>query len=251
MSISLFMACNKDSNMDVSTTDPPASTSAHSSVTQINSTVGNPLSKPVVNAAFPAQANNTSGVTFQLLTLLPPGALVVWNTGYLTTTALQADGYYPVGNSEHALHFAAPTGKPGQTVQLFSPVVLGSVPVSPGSYNSMDFSLVLGQDMSAASFYLSGTCTLNGVYVPVQISVIQSLEMTAHWGNSVTINNNGQSYTASMTLDLAQVTNGITTQMLAAAQRSNGTIVISSNWNNNLYHLMLSNLQNDLQVKFN
>ena len=47
-----------------------------------------------------------------------------------------------------------------------------------------------------------------------------------------------------LTLDMSQLTNGITREMMASATQTDGTILINSNSNTDLYTIIMNNIQN-------
>ncbi len=74
------------------------------------------------------------------------------------------------------------------------------------------------------------------------------MEIETEKENVVITDNN--SYTALTTLNLSLLTRGITESMLNSATRTNGTILISSTSNTNIYNIILKNLEDCDGIEF-
>jgi hypothetical protein len=132
-----------------------------------------------------------------------------------------------------------------QSIDLFNAInnKLGNITLSPGSYDEVEFKIVLSKTATNAALVLKGQFTSAGVTVPVTFTVDTELEIKAEKNNVVVTDNN--SYKALSTIDLSLLTRNITGAMLKNAQLTNGTVAISSTSNATLYAALLSNL-NDL-----
>jgi hypothetical protein len=132
-----------------------------------------------------------------------------------------------------------------QSIDLFNAInnKLGNITLPPGSYDEVEFKIVLSKTATNAALELKGQFTSAGVTVPVTFTVDTELEIKAEKNNVVVTDNN--SYKALSTIDLSLLTRNITEAMLKNAQLTNGTVVISSTSNATLYAALLSNL-NDL-----
>ncbi len=208
----------------------------------------------VTNAnGVPASANpnsataETYGVTYQLLAVLPPDPLIKWNSGTITGSELVFDGYQQWGSSLHDARYEVATGR---VFNLIAPTNLGKITVAEGRFYAMDLTMVLGGANLSPSFYLLGNFSnAIGINVPVEVIIYDKLKMTGRWTGDVWILAN-QHYTGTLILNMAEITLGITTQMLVNAERKNGVIKISPDSNGNLYRLILDNLQNPLRADF-
>lgn len=187
--------------------------------------------------------DGNASVNFQLQVLLPPAAMVKWSAGQITVSEDILDVSRAEGNMVQKFTLTAPVGK---TFDLFSNPVIGSVNVPYYAYFGLATSIGLFSPSPNADISMA----LSGVYsngpgniaIPLRVVINQPVTLNSLWLGSITINTGG--YTALMLLDMGQVTAGITREMFAGAQISNGTIVISSTSNANLYAMIISNLQN-------
>jgi hypothetical protein len=77
---------------------------------------------------------------------------------------------------------------------------------------------------------------------PIQLLITQRILLNSQSVYNSTIDQ--PAYTANLSLDLSQITNGIDPGMLQNAEMINGTIIISNSVNSNLYNIIVNNLQN-------
>ena len=127
--------------------------------------------------------------------------------------------------------------------------MLGNVNIPYGTYDNVKLKLKLGSSPVAHTVYVSGNYVDGGIIIPVEIVIDEPLELMAMWKDPVTISS-GMDYLSLLSLNFAQLTSGINATMLQQAMISNGTIVISNTSNILLYNLLLTNLQNMMNVQF-
>jgi hypothetical protein len=199
------------------------------------------------------------------------GRQMQWNNGYITVGALILEGTHINGDMISMEKFETSTNI---TVQLFAPVALGTLTTQPDTFNygmftiqlnpgnsiysvnSVDRTNSVNPANSPAAFFLSGNFYMNdirrvgGVGIPVQVIINEKVLLSANWIKNITISD-FKTYTATLSLNLNNLTDNITPEMFMDAQKTDGTIFITNTSNQNLYGIMMTNLQNDmLQAQF-
>jgi hypothetical protein len=195
--------------------------------------------------------NGSSGFTYKLTTTNRVNAVgrveagnVSWSSGYASANLLKfeakngsgAEVEYKNGVSQH--------------IDVFSSLAtaIGSIDLPQGSYSEIEFKAELAPSGSDAALELTGVFSSGTSTTPIVFSVTGPLEIKTE-KNNVVISDNA-SYTALTTLNLTQLTSGITEAMLNSATKTNGKIIISSSINTSIYNIMLSNLDNCDEVEF-
>jgi len=136
-----------------------------------------------------------------------------------------------------------------QRIDLFTGIItLGNITLPPGMYDEVEFKVELNSSGSNSAFELLGQFTSGSNTTPVVFKVNSPLEIETERNNVVITDNN--SYTALTTLNLSLLTRGVTESMLNSAARTNGTILISSSTNTNIYSIILNNLHESDGVEF-
>ena len=129
-------------------------------------------------------------------------------------------------------------------IDLFAPVSqLGNISLPPGRYEEIEIEVDLAPSITDTAFILRGSFTNNiGYTVPVVFYINELLEFKAE-AEDISIGS-AADITALTTLDLSQLTTGITESMLSSATLTNGVLVISATSNAALYSVILSNINN-------
>lgn len=199
---------------------------------------------------------NVASINYQLRPLLPPAAvnLVKWDKGYFSANAIIFNGILNNGQMLREIQYGTKIGK---TFDLFGTTSLGIVKVPDNIFANASFEILISPINQTNSFALSGTFTfMNATQtgptlqsIPVLVISSDPITLTSVWVRNAIINQ--PAYSATLLLDMGQLTNGIDATMLENAQITDGTIVISSNSNANLYSIIIGNLKsNMLQVAF-
>ena len=197
-----------------------------------------------------AATNGSANVTYQLRTLLPPaGALIKWDKGSITSSALFFYGSHIEGNMVSKETFE---GKAPGTWDLFSSPVLGTVNVPFNDYLGVSLAVGLSPMNETNPLFLSGVfgkpptgnIAAPAQPMPVQVVISEPIVLNTVWTSNVVINQ--PAYTAAILLDMNALTNGIDATMLENAQVTNGTIFITGQSNQNLYGMIVTNLKNNL-----
>lgn len=192
------------------------------------------------------EGQTPTGITYRLSTInrtaninyrpaSPGGTLqasIIWNSGYAYLKQIE----FEAENDSNHVHFESESIK---KIDLFLPISsLGSISVPPGIYDEVEFQFDLEPTATDAAFELKG----NYDKIPIVFIVNSSFELDADLEN-VTVAA-GKDYTASSALNLSNLTNGISTDMLNAATKdSSGTIIISMTSNSSIYDIMVPNLK--------
>jgi hypothetical protein len=169
---------------------------------------------------------------------------ITWTSGYATANMLKFEAKNSAGTEVEFKSTVA------QHVDVFTSLAssIGNIDLPQGTYSEIEFKAELAPGGSNAALELTGTFTSGASTIPVVFTVNSSLEIKTE-KNNVVISDNA-SYTALTTLNLSQLTSGITEAMLNSATKTNGKIIISAGSNNGIYNAMLSNLDGCDEVEF-
>jgi hypothetical protein len=183
---------------------------------------------------YELKATNSTTVINQR-TSSPLAGTLVWTSGLGSASLIKFEAKSNNSKVEYKSNSL-------QHIDLFSSVnsKLGNITLPAGAYNEVEFKIVLNKTSTEAALELNGQFTIGGVTTPVTFKVNSEVEIKAERNNVVVTDNN--SYKALSTIDLSLLTKGITETMLKSAQLTNGTIVISSTSNANLYTALLASL---------
>jgi hypothetical protein len=136
-----------------------------------------------------------------------------------------------------------------QKIDLMSAVTsLGDITLTPGTYSEVEFKVELNPTGTDAALELTGQYTSGGVTTPVIFRVTAPVELKNETNNVVVTDNS--TYKAITTIDLSLITRNVTESMLNSAVRTNGTILITSSVNANIYNLLVNNLHESDEVEF-
>lgn len=195
--------------------------------------------------------NSASGFTYKLTTSNRATAVgkvetgnISWTTGYATANLLKFEAKNSSGSE---VEFKTSVS---QRVDIFSSLAsaIGSINLPQGTYSEIEFKAELAPGGSDAALELNGTFTSGASTTPVVFTVNSPLEIKTE-RNNVVISDNA-SYTALTTLNLSQLTSGITEAMLNSATRTNGKIIISASSNTSIYNIMLANMDSCDEMEF-
>jgi hypothetical protein len=195
---------------------------------------------------------NISASLLDSLGIMP---IVNWNSAYLNVTELHFEANRlgdtttkPKGNGNAVthVHYKATAS---QQIDLLNPALAGNVNIPFGTYRNIVFMVTFGPEDPVHALYLDGNVSYAGLTIPILLIVDESVSVKAKWMKEVTLSNN-MNYLSSITANLGQLTAGIDMTMLQNLVLTNGTIVISSSSNANIYSLIKTNMQSMLKVKF-
>jgi hypothetical protein len=193
----------------------------------------------------------SSGFTYKLTTSNRASVVgrveagnISWSSGYGTSNLLKFEAKNGTGTEVEYKSSMA------QRVDIFSSLAaaIGTINLPQGTYSEIEFKAELAPSGSDAALELNGTFTSGTIATPVVFTVSSPLEIKTE-RNNVVISDNA-SYTALTTLNLSQLTSGITEVMLNSATKTNGKIIISASTNTSIYNRMLSNLDSCDEVEF-
>jgi len=174
------------------------------------------------------------------------GALIQWQSGYLSASMLTVDGSNIVGNSMRLVQY---TNATTQRIQLFHPTYLGTVETSPAFYNGLSFVTTLTSGQQFHAIQLNGLFRFANQYVPVQVLIDSEVLLSSIWLDNITISQ-GTTYNCILYFDPSQLMTGINAARLLDASRIDNTLVISANSNIDLYNIVMTNLNNGINVLF-
>lgn len=165
---------------------------------------------------------------------------IQWTSGYGSATEIKFEAKLNGVETERKTQIA-------QKLDLMSPIAsLGDITLAPGTYSEVEFKVELNPAADAA-LELNGQFTSGGVATPVTFRVTSLFELKNETNNVVVIDNS--TYKAVTTIDLSLITNGINESMLNSAVRTNGTILITSSINSNIYNIIANNLHDSDEVE--
>ena len=196
--------------------------------------------------------NSSSGFKYKLTTSNRSNVVgridagnITWTSGYATANLLKFEAKNSGGTEvEYKSNVS-------QQVDVFTSLAtsIGTIDLPQGSYSEIEFKAELAPSGSNAALELTGTFTSGANSTAVLFTVSSPLEIKTE-KNNVVISDNA-SYTALTTLNLTQLTSGITEAMLNSATKTSGKIIISASSNTGIYNAMLSNLDGCDEVEFN
>jgi hypothetical protein len=194
-------------------------------------------------------SNSESGIKYKVQTTNRTSVVgrvaagnIQWISGYGYATEIKFEA--EANNREVEFRTQIP-----QRIDLFTGITtLGNITLPPGTYDEVEFKVELNANGSNSAFEVSGQFTSGSTITPVVFSVNTPLEIETEKNNVVITDNN--SYSALTTLDLSLLTRGVTESMLNNAVRTNGTILITSAINANIYNIILNNLTDCDDVDF-
>ena len=167
---------------------------------------------------------------------------IVWTSGYGNASEVKFEGKAPSGEIEYKTTVQ-------QRIDLFSGIsTLGNVTLPPGSYQEVEFEVKLNPTATEPALLLNGTYTSTGPAIPIVFRIATPLEIETELNNVTVLANNG--YNALTTLNLSLLTRGISQTMLDNAVKTNGTILINSSSNVDLYNIILNNLKECDDIDF-
>ena len=203
--------------------------------------------------------NNTSLVNYRLNTLQPGSRSIFhWSDGYINVTQLRFNDFHPLGDAYTDQIFG---NQVQQMASISDQALLGYVPIPAIKCDAATFALVLGSPGLLKTTARSSIAApyhalyLNGSYnsaidmppargIPVQVVIDDSVQINTQYLYNLSIVKT--SYTASIQFSLDQLGNGITANMMNNAIITNGTIYITSANNQNLYEMIVHNLQDNM-----
>lgn len=194
-------------------------------------------------------SDNPSGIKYKLQTINRTSIVgriaagnIQWTSGYGNATEIK----FEAESNNHEVEYKSSTP---QRIDLFNGIAtLGNITLPPGTYDEVEFKVELSASGNDAALELKGNYTSGNTITPVIFRVNSQLEIETEKKNVVVTDNNN--YTALTKLDLSSLTRGVTESMLNSAVRTNGTILISSTSNANIYNIILKNFQENDEVEF-
>jgi hypothetical protein len=175
-----------------------------------------------------------SGLSFQLKAANATSAIaramatVTWQSGFVNANLIK----FEAKQSGNEVEFKSNVQR---HIDLFAlPTDIGNISVNAGTYDETEFKFFITPNSGEPAFQLQGTVDNTPVVFKVDNSNLIKAEQ-----HQVTLSGSNIALT---TLDLAGLTQGISATDFSGATQTNGTIVISSSSNLNLYNAILNNV---------
>lgn len=188
----------------------------------------------VLSSCKKENAASNSGFIFQLKAANPTStvartmATVTWQSGFVNANLIK----FEAKQAGNEVEFKSNVQR---HVDLFAlPGDIGNVSIPAGTYDEVEFKIFIAPNSGEPAFQLQGTVDNTPVIFKVDNSNLIKAEQ-----HEVTLSG---SNVASTTLDLAGLTQGISASDFTNATQTNGTIVITSSSNVNLYNAILNNI---------
>ena len=196
------------------------------------------ISTAVLFTACKKDKKESSNVNYVLQTQNASAGIVQWTGGIANVTSVS---------------FKGATGTPLTTTvnksdNLFtSTAAVGGVSVPVGSLTSLDYEVALQSGGNGPALHFDGSFNDGTATVPVSLDVTDNVTLKGLKDAMTT--SNGASYTASFSLDLNAMMQGVAASDLTAAEQ-NGSVLISSSSNANLYSIILNNITTGENLSF-
>lgn len=203
----------------------------------------NSCKKDKSTSSTQAQMSYRLGVTNKNYTVAKPGtgnkttALsgIAWTSGYVNPSVVKFEARKDNTSIEY-------TSTNKQQVDLMSSATVdfGGFVLPNGTYDEIELKIRLEKKGSTPAMQLNGQITTDITTYPIVVEVDEPLELKTEQKNVVITPD--YNFTAVTTIDLADMTAGISTTLLLNADLTNGVILISSAKNHSLYKIILDNL---------
>jgi hypothetical protein len=176
-----------------------------------------------------------SGIAFQLSVANPTSTVartmstISWQSGFVNANLIK----FEAKQSGSEVEFKSNVQR---HIDLFAlPSDIGSISLPAGTYDETEFKIFIAPNAGEPAFQLRGTVNATPVVFTVDNSSLVKAEQ-----HQVIVSGGNIALT---TIDLAGLTSGISSADFANASQTNGTIVLSSSSNVNLYNAILANFQ--------
>jgi hypothetical protein len=192
----------------------------------------------------PATSKDNSTMAYQMMarnttTVLPSPqssgtSQLQWTSGYVNPREIRFEAKSKNTNIEYK-------SKNASRIDLFAtnPVYFGGVAIPAGTYKEIELKTKLEMAGTDPALLLNGVYTNGLNSIPVVFRVMEDLELRSELENVTIVE---PTMAAITILNLDDEMSGITTSMLQNALLTNGTIVISREFNRSLYDMILRNL---------
>ncbi len=128
-------------------------------------------------------------------------------------------------------------------IDLFTPtaVSFGSFSLPAGTYDKIELKITLDKKGGDPAMQFNGQVSNGIVSLPVVVQVDENLEMKTEQRDVTIVNQ--ETYIAATTIDLADVTAGVTASMLLDADLTVGVIIVNKATNKDIYRSIVNNLR--------
>ena len=176
-----------------------------------------------------------SGLDFQLKAVNPSSPVartmttVTWDSGFVNATEIRFEAKQNGNETEFKSNVH-------QHVDLFGAAsMVGTVSITPGNFEEVEFKVEAAPTSTEPALKLQGS--VNGV--PLTFIVDNGFEIKAEQSQ---VNLTGGDIALNK-IDLSALTNGLSSADFSSATLTNGTVVISSSSNANLFKVIFNNCQ--------
>lgn len=177
------------------------------------------------SVAYNLKSTNTSSPVARVA-----GGSISWSAAYANVTEIR----FETENNAVEIEYTSEARKKVDLLSTQS--TLGNVQVPAGVYSRAEFEIELSGTATESALELQGS--FNGT--PVLFKVGGNYEIETERENITIVD--GKDYTSVTALNFSLLTQGVTEAMLSNATLTNGTIVISSSSNSDIYEKMVLNL---------
>lgn len=160
----------------------------------------------------------------------------VWTSGYAYPRSVKFEAKQENSKIEYSSTNDARIDLMASTANSF-----GGFTIPDGIYKEIEVKIKLDKKGSEPAMQLEGQFDNGVVNVPVTLIVDENIELKSEM-KDVTITSD-MDFTAATTLDLSELMDDITTQMLMGVKLTDGRLIISADMNKTLYWVILKNLR--------
>jgi hypothetical protein len=196
----------------------------------------------VVSCKKGGEDENLADISYQIKTTNRATGPITWTSGSANSKQIEFKGTASGSREEeYIVSFTPP-------VDFFSAngAVINKASVKPGNYTDVEMNYEMVPSKDYPALQLKGTFNSGTTSVPVTLTFDNYLEIGTQ-KPSVELGG-GKSYTATLVLDLAAITTGVTAAMLSSATRTNGEILLNYSTNPTIYGIILNNINNKMHT---
>ena len=172
------------------------------------------------------------------------GSIFQWTAGYINTQKIIFNATKNNGNYILQKQYETWTV---HTMNILPGANIGALKVPALTCDHASFTVELGRSETTSALLLRGTFTEMGQnmpnrQVPFQVVVDETVDINTVWLANASISKTN--YVAAIQFSLDQLMAGIDAGMMLSADATDGTVLITNTSNQNLYSIIIGNLQN-------
>lgn len=194
------------------------------------------------NPADPAISAREIPVTYELEPVMVNGPIARSTFDWVSAQGMVTDIKFEAKSDAEDVMYRSKTDR---LVELFRPGTgIGDITVPAGTYDKIKYKINFASTPTYPALQLNGNLMRDGAVIPVRFVINDPVELKVQGQDVVVMEN--MPYLSTMMLQVMNLTQGITADMMDNATVSpNGDILISKVNNNNIYKIVWHNLTDD------